>query len=53
MPIPDGFVRTVPEMVISLGVKEIFPNFFANDAPYSFDYAMEMLGYEFIEKSIW
>ena len=36
-PVAEGYSGSVPEMVIPLSLREVFLNFFANDAPYSFD----------------
>ena len=52
-PIPDGFVRSTPDIVIPMGIKDVFRNFFKNNAPYSFDIAMEAIGIELTERSIW
>ena len=53
IPIKKGFKRSEPEVVIPLSVKDIFQNYFRNDAPFSFDQALEALGYEFLKRTNW
>ena len=53
MPLPKGYTRPTPDMVIPMSVTDVFRNYFKNDAPYSFDKAMEAIGHEFIERSYW
>ena len=50
IPIGEGYERSAPDQVIPMDIHEVFKLFFANDAIYTFDKALEDIGQEFFEQ---